>query len=121
MNELPPAETFEAIRAANRQLDEFLAHYGSGSLEAHAPIPDITPLTNALEQVGRSLQQSPLPPDLDPARKAEVSQYREKLSRLKSALEALQPQLEERRAAIRARLAKIRAAMDWADSFQQTR
>ena len=114
-------ETLEAIRAASRSLDEFLARYGSGSLEAHAPIPDLTSLSKALERVGRSLQQAPLPPDLDPPDRAEVSEYAEKLRRLKSTLEALQPQLEERRDVIRARLAKIRAAMDWADSFRQTR
>ena len=115
------AETLEAMRVASRQLDEFLGRYGSGVLEAHAPIPDITSLSDALEQVGRRLQESPLPPQLDPAQEAEVSQYGEKLRRLKSTLEALQPQLEERRDAIRARLTKIRAAMDWVDSFQQTR
>jgi len=115
------AETLEAMRAANRQLDDFLARYGSGLLEAHAPIPDITSLSSALEQVGRSLQQSPLPPELDPAQRAEVSKYGEKLTRLKSTLEALQPRLEERRDAIRTRLAKIRVAMDWVDSFHQTR
>jgi len=114
-------ETLEAMRAASRQLDEFLERYGSGVLEAHAPIPDITRLSDALEQVGRSLRESPLPPELDRAQRAEVSQYGAKLRRLKSSLETLQPQLEERRDAICARLTKIRAAMDWVDSFQQTR
>jgi hypothetical protein len=115
------SETLEAMRAADAVLDEFLAQYDSPSLSAHAPIPDLTPLSEALGRVGVLLQQSPIPPDLGGPEKAEVDAYIDKVKRLKSTLERLEPQLEQRRDAIRARLGKIRAALDWVDSFNQTR
>jgi hypothetical protein len=115
------SETLEAIRAASRQLEEFFARYPSGSLGTHTPVPNLTPLLEALERAGRILQKAPPGPELDTSSKAEVTEYAEKLRRLKRTLEQLQPQLEERRDAIRSRLGRIRAALDWADSFNQTR
>jgi hypothetical protein len=115
------SETLEAMRAAGRTLDEFLAQYDSPALPAQAPIPDLTPLGQALGRVSRSLQQSPIPPGLSGPEKAEVDAYIDKVKRLKSTLENIQPQLEQRRDAVRARLGKIRAALDWVDSFNQTR
>jgi len=114
-------ETLKAIRAASLQIDEFLAHYGSGSLAGYEPAPDLTPLLQAVDRAGRSLQKAPPGPDLDIPSKAEVAEYAERLKRLKGALENLQPQLEGRRDAIRARLGRIRAALEWASSFNQTR
>jgi hypothetical protein len=115
------SETLAAMRAAGQTLDEFLAQYDSPALPAQAPIPDLTPLSEALGRVGTSLQQSPIPPALSGPEKAEVDAYIDKVKRLKSTLENLQPQLEQRRDAVRARLGKIRAALDWVDSFNQTR
>lgn len=115
------SETLEAMRAADRTLDEFLAQYESPTLPAQAPIPNLEPLSEALGRVGRSLQQSPMPPNLGGSERAEVDAYIDKVKRLKSTLENLQPQLEQRRDAVRARLSKIRAALDWVDSFNQTR
>jgi hypothetical protein len=115
------SETLEAMRTAGATLDEFLAQYDAPSLPAHAPIPNLVPLSEALGRVGALLQQSPIPPDLSGPEKAEVDTYIEKVKRLKSTLENLEPQLEQRRDAIRARLSKIRAALDWVDSFNQTR
>jgi hypothetical protein len=115
------SETLEAMRAAGAVLDEFLAQYDLPSLPAHAPIPNLVPLSEALGRVGTLLQQSPIPPGLSGPEKAEVDAYIDKVKRLKSTLEKLEPQLEQRRDAVRARLGKIRAALDWVDSFNQTR
>jgi hypothetical protein len=114
-------DTLEAMRDAGRILDAFLAQYESPSLPAQAPIPTLTPLSEALTRVDTSLQQSPIPPDLSGPEKVEVDAYIDKVKRLKSTLENLQPQLEQRRDAIRERLGKIRSAMKWVDSFNQTR
>jgi hypothetical protein len=114
-------ETLEAMRAAGATLDEFLAQYDSPALPAHAPVPNLAPLSEVLGRVGTLLQQSPIPPGLSGAEKAEVDAYIDKVKRLKSTLENLEPQLERRRDAVRARLGKIRAALDWVDSFNQTR
>lgn len=115
------SETLEAMRAAGPTLDEFLAQYDLPSLAAQAPIPNLTPVSEALGHVGTCLQQSPIPPGLSGPEKAEVDAYIDKVKRLKGTLENLQPQLEQRRDAVRARLGKIRAALDWVDSFNQTR
>jgi len=115
------SETLEAMRAAGQILDGFLAQHESPSLSAQAPIPNLTPLSEALGRVDASLQQSPIPADLSGPEKAEVDAYIDKVKRLKSTLENLQPQLEQRRDAIRERLSKIRSAMKWVDSFNQTR
>lgn len=115
------SETLEAMRAAGAVLDGFLAQYDLPSLPAHAPIPDLTPLNEALGRVGALLQQSPIPPGLSGPEKAQVDAYIDRVKRLKSTLEKLEPQLEQKRDAIRARLGKIRAALDWVDSFNQTR
>lgn len=82
------------------------------TIGAHTPVPNLTPLLEALERAGRSLQKAPPGPKLDTSSKAEVTEYADKLRRLKSTLEQLQPQLEERRDAIRSRLGRIRAALD---------
>jgi hypothetical protein len=115
------SETLEAMRAAGATLDEFLAQYDSPSLHPQAPIPNLTPVSEALARVGILLQQSPIPPSLSGPEKDEVDAYIDKVKRLKSTLEKLEPQLEQRRDAVRARLGKIRAALDWVDSFNQTR
>jgi len=115
------SETLEAIRAASGQIGNFLARYGSGPLASHEPAPDLTPLLQAVDRAGRSLQTAPPGPELDVSSKAEVAEYAEKLRQLKDVLEKIQPQLEGRRDAIRARLGRIRAALDWANSFSQTR
>ena len=95
------SETLEAMRVAGATLDEFLAQYDVPSLPAHAPIPDLAPVSDALGRVGALLQQSPIPPDLSGPEKAEVDAYIDKVKRLKSTLEKLEPQLEQRRDAIR--------------------
>jgi len=115
------SDTLEAMHAAGAVLDEFLAQYDAPSLPAHAPIPNLAPVSEALERVGSLLQQSPIPAGLSGPEKAQVDAYIDKVKRLKSTLENLEPQLEQRRDAVRARLGKIRAALDWVDSFNQTR
>ena len=115
------ADTLEALRAASRQLDEFLAEHPSGLLQVHSGVPDLAPLMEALDRVDESLRDAPLQPGLEASAGAAVSEYVEKLKQLQDVLERLQPQLEGRRNAIRARLGKIRAALDWADSFSHTR
>src|SRR5271169_201864 len=97
------SETLEAMRAAGQTVDEFLAQYDLPSLPAHAPIPNLVPLSEALGRVGALLQQSPVPPGLSGPEKAEVDAYIDKVKRLKSTLEKLEPQLEQRRDAVRAR------------------
>lgn len=115
------SETLEAMRAAGVVLDEFITQYDVPSLPAHVPTPNLTPVSEALGRVGALLQQSPIPPGLSGPEKAEVDAYIDKVKRLKSTLENLEPQLEQRRDAVRARLGKIRSALDWVDSFNQTR
>ncbi len=115
------SDTLEAMRAAGATLDKFLAQYDLPALSAHVPIPDLTPLSEALGRVGALLQQSPIPPGLSGPEKAEVDAYIDKVKRLKNTLERLEPQLEQRRDAIRERLGKIRSALKWVDSFNQTR
>jgi hypothetical protein len=114
-------EVLAAMRDASRQIELFLGKYGGGALPAEGPLPDLAPVSEAVDRVGRRLQQNPPLHDPDPATRAEVDEYVEKLRRLNLTLEKLQPQLEARRDAIRQRLGKIRQALNWVDSFHQTR
>jgi hypothetical protein len=114
-------DTLDAMRDARQKIDLFLSRYGGGRLSVREPAPDLAPIVEAVDLVGRRLQQHPLPPELESASRAEVDGYVASLQQLNATLERLQPQLEVRRDVIRERLGKIRQALHWVDSFHQTR
>jgi len=108
------------IRGASRQVETFLQRYGSPSVRIEGSIPDLAPLSEAVNRAGQALQ-GVRPQELDPAARAELDEYVRNLRKLNEVLERLQPLLEARRDVIRERLGKIRHALDWVDSFHQTR
>jgi hypothetical protein len=103
-----PDETAEAMRDASRRIEDFLSRHGSPTARLEAPIPDLEPVSEAVDRVSRSLQRNPPSRDLDQ-------------TAMTVALERLQPKLEARRDALRERLGKVRQALHWVDSFHQTR
>jgi len=110
----------DEVRAASRQIDAFLDRYGSPSVRLEGSIPDLAPLSEAVNRAGKVLQAI-RPQELDSAARGELDEYVRKLRNLNDVLERLQPLLEARRNVIRERLGKIRQALDWVDSFHRTR
>ncbi len=114
------SSTLDVIRGASREIERFLHQYGSSSVRIEGSIPDFAPLSEAVNRAGEMLQGI-RPQELDLATRAELDDYARKLRQLNETLERLQPLLEARRDVIRERLGKIRRALDWVDSFHQTR
>lgn len=112
--------SLDLVRSARRQIETFLDRYGSPSLRVEGSIPDLAQLGEAVTRAGKALQGIRAK-ELDPAAQAELDEYVRKLRQLNDVLERLQPLLEARRDVIRERLGKIRQALDWVDSFRQTR
>ncbi len=110
----------DVVRDASRQIEAFLQRYGSPSVRIEGSIPDLAPLSEAVNRAGEALQ-GVRPQEMDPAARAELDDYVRKLRNLNDTLERLQPLLEARRDVIRERLGKIRQALKWVDSFHQTR
>lgn len=110
----------DVIRGASRQIEMFLQRYGSSSFRIEGAIPDLAPLSEAVDRAGQALQGIRRQ-ELDPAARTELDDYVQRLKDLNGVLERLQPLLEARRDVIRERLAKVRQALDWVDSFHQTR
>jgi len=110
----------DAVREASQQIETFLHRYGSPSVRIERAIPDLAPLSEAVNRAGNVLKGI-RPQELNPPARAELDEYVRKLKDLNEALERLQPLLQARRDVIRERLGKIRQAMDWVDSFHQTR
>jgi ABC-type transporter Mla subunit MlaD len=108
------------VRDANGQIETFLQRYGSPSVRIEESVPDLAPLSEAVNRAGQALQGMRLQ-ELDSTARAELDEYVRKLKDLNKALERLQPLLEARRDVIRDRLGKIRQALNWVDSFHQTR
>jgi len=110
----------DLVRAASRQIETFLDRYGSPSVRIEGSIPDLAPLSEAVNRAGQALQGMRRQ-ELDSAAQAELDEYVRKLKELNGVLERLQPLLEARRDVMRERLGRIRQALDWVDSFHQTR
>ena len=115
------AMSVDLVRAANREIREFLRSCGESgqALPAALFAPErLGPLSCVLARAGGILS----PQFLEEAHaKPEIDEYKRNLTELKSRLEQSQVELTLRQDLLRRQFTKLRSTSAWAETFAQTR